>query len=350
MAVKLRKIDKEKARELETGEPVPGFPLRFTWHKHYWNELFDEQIDLIRKDIVRARVEDRLIIYLSCPISGRGGGDQSTNVDIAKATERRLLEQWGENFWILNPAQYQLESKEGTGLMERHALKRHIDLQELLAVTPRPAPSGGDYMRMWTKVLVEDQDAKNLEGDPVYHFKDPASIKPALKNTGQHFDGYYFVGPSDVLDFFRKSGGETLTSSVQTHFARKFASDPDFRDRFSILKIIWRTGWATDPKVPQKDKDLQKDLRAEWEELRRQYLRFYALRASVYFSLGSHDEWEIFRLINIRRRDALKAADGNLGVAEQIAGFFDGSQINPGAAEVKLSSGYSVAAPNGARD
>jgi hypothetical protein len=336
MPVPLRKIDSKKAAEVKTGEPVPGFPLPFSWHKYYWSELFEQQIDLIRQDIARARAEDRLIIYLSCPISARGGGDQSTNVDIAKSTERRLLDEWGENFWILNPAQYQLESKEGTGLMERHALKCRIDLPKLRAVTPPPAPSGGDYMRMWTKVLVEDQGVKD------YHFKDQASMSPTLKNTGQHFDGYYFIGPSDVLDFFRKSGGETLTSSVETHFARKFASDPDFRDRFSIPGIIWRSDWLADRALSQKDKDRQRNLRAEWEELRRKYLRFYALRGSAYYSLGSHDEWEIYRLINVRRRNALRTKVGNLGVAEQIAGFFDGAQIDPGAAEVQLSSGYSA--------
>lgn len=321
---------------MKTGEPVPGFPLRFSWHDNDWTTLFDKQIALIRQDIARARAEDRLIIYLSCPISARGGGDQSTNVDIAKGTERRLLDEWGENFWILNPAQYQLESKEGTGLMERHAADCGIDLAALRAATPPPAPSGGDYMRMWTKVLVEDQDVG-------YHFKDPASSNPALKNTGQHFDGYYFIGPSDVKDFFRKSGGQTLTSSVETHFARKFSSDPDFCDRFSVPGIVWRSNWSTDAGLSQSDKDQQLALRIAWKELRRRYLRFYALRASVYFSLGSHDEWEIFRLINMRRRDAFNAAGGNLGVAEQMAGFFDGCQIDPGAAEVKLSAGYSVA-------
>lgn len=334
-----RKIDPKKAARLKTGRPVRTFPLSFTWHAHYWPEIFDKQVELIRRDIRRARAEDRLIIYLSCPISGRGGGDQSTNVDIAKFTERRLLNEWGEAFWILNPAQYQLESKEGTGLMEQHAAACDFDLTELRAATPPPAPSGGDYMRMWTQVLVEDQCSQCN-----YNFKDPLSLNSVLKNTGQHFDGYYFVGPNDVLEFFRKSGGQTMTSSVEMHFARKFASDPDFCDRFSVPAIEWRENWRTDPKLSDKDKQAQQNLRTAWEELRRKYLRFYALRASIYYSLGSHDEWEIFRLINVRRRTALKSTTiGNSGVAEQMAGFFDGAQIVPGAAEVKISVGYSTA-------
>jgi hypothetical protein len=75
-------------------------------------------------------------------------------VEIAKGVERRFLSQRGERFWILNPAQYQLESKEGTGLMEMHAKKCDVDLGKLREVSH---PAGGDYMRMSTKVLVEDQ-------------------------------------------------------------------------------------------------------------------------------------------------------------------------------------------------
>ena len=81
--------------------------------------IFDLQIDLVKSDIRRARAEGKLIVYLSCPISSRGGGYHGTNVDIAKYTERALLQRWGEGFWILNPVQYQLESKAGTGLMDR---------------------------------------------------------------------------------------------------------------------------------------------------------------------------------------------------------------------------------------
>ncbi|MGA7927972.1 MAG: hypothetical protein WCA20_18530 [Candidatus Sulfotelmatobacter sp.] len=68
-------------------------------------------------------------------------------------------------------------------------------------------------------------------------------------------------------------------------------------------------------------------------------MRFYALRASVNFSLGGHDEWEIFRQINIKRRND-KSADDNVGIPDQLGGFFDQSQIDPGASEALLSRGY----------
>src|ERR1039458_3939441 len=103
--------------------------MKFEWHTGPWMDIFDLQLALIKQDVRRARAEDRLTVYLSCPISARGGGYSGTNVDIARFTERALLQRWGEGFWILNPAQYQLESKAGTGLMEEHAKRLHIDLE-----------------------------------------------------------------------------------------------------------------------------------------------------------------------------------------------------------------------------
>ena len=75
------------------------------------------------------------------------------------------MERWGHRFWVLNPARYQLESKEGTGLMHLHAARLsaergvEIDVDELFRRSP---PHGGDYMRMWTRILVEgDEDLRD---------------------------------------------------------------------------------------------------------------------------------------------------------------------------------------------
>jgi hypothetical protein len=328
----MSEIDPVLANEMETGEPIPGFPVKFSWHKNYWFDLFQEQVELIQRDIRRARADGKLIVYLSCPISARGGGDQSTNVEIAKGVERRLLSQWGERFWILNPAQYQMESKEGSGLIQHHAKALNLDLDKLKALTTDHRPSGGDYMRMWTRVLVEDAP----------YFDD--QVPSGLKNTGQHFDAFYFLGPKDIYDFFAKGGETTLTAGIEGHFARKFATDPDFRDTYSSNVIVWRNGWQDDKNLTREDRQLQQSARHQWADLRRQYVRFYALRASINFSLGSHDEWEIFRQINLLRRKALEKGD-NLGVAEQLGGFFDQSQIDPAAAEAPLSRGYAVQLP-----
>jgi hypothetical protein len=339
------KLDCKLAVEEFSGEPVSGFHISFKWHKNYWEPIFDAQIDLIRRDIARALADDKLIVYLSCPISARGGGDRSTNVEIARSTERRLLNQWGERFWILNPAQYQMESEEGQSLMQRHAIALGIDLDELRKCHKglAPAPSGGDYMRMWTKVLVEDhptykvKDKETGEEKQVGYYKidKSGSDSQAPRDTAQHFDAFYFLGPTDVQDFFSRSGGTTLTSGIETHFARKFANDPDFRDAFSVPGITW------DSKYKKNSDPAQDKLRAQWDGLRRSYLRFYSVGASVNFSLGSHDEWNIFRLVNKKRRERY-GTDDNRGIAEQLGGFFDGSQIDPASTESFLSKGYAI--------
>jgi hypothetical protein len=303
-------MSKEKAgkQETVTGEPVPGFPLKFTWMRGDWEKIFDLQRDLIKSDIARVRAEGRLVFYLSCPISSRGGGWSGTNVDIARHVERSMLERWGEAFWVLNPAQYQLESKAGTGLIVSHAERLKINLEDLLA---EGAPGGGDYLRMWTRVLVED----------------------AHGNLGRDFDAFYFLGPRDVFSFFTASGSETLTAGVQAYFARKMESDIDFRDKFSVPTIDWGDPVQT----------TGAGLRENWMKKRADFLRFYAMRASASFSLGSHDEWAILNAINAARRKVSTGPgmlDGDTG--DQLAAFFDGTQVSIGALQSPVSRGYAV--------
>jgi hypothetical protein len=307
-------------------EPVQGFPLKFIWHTGPWKDIFNQQIELICSDIRRAKAEDKLIVYLSCPISSRGGGYHVTNVDVAKYVERELLGHWGEAFWILNPAQYQLESKAGTGLMNRHAEKLNINLDELRVLAGDQL--GGDYMRMWTTVLVENGENVGQR-----------TVDKKLRNTGQYFDAYYFIGPRDVHSFFMREG-ETLTAGIQAYFTRKFATDADFCEFYSLPEVDWH------PLGPRKVRnEEQYRLRDIWENRRIDFLRYYSLRASVNFSLGSHDEWLIFCHLNRLRREATRAPENFMfdgDVAEQIAGFFDGGQIDPASAESLLSHGYST--------
>jgi hypothetical protein len=299
-------VDENK---LVTDYPVPKFPLRFSWNSGDWERIFDKQIALVKSDVLRARAENRLAIYLSCPISSRGGGWSGTNVDIARHVERTLLERWGEGFWILNPAQYQLESKAGTGLIDAHAHELNIDLAALMK---KSLPGGGDYMRMWTKVLVEDD----------------------VDNLGRYFDAFYFLGPRDVYSFFTQNETLTLTSGIEAYFARKFEADEAFRDQYSVPEIVW--GKPSD--AVRLDK-----ARSEWARRRLEFRRFYGLRASANFSLGSHDEWAILRLINEGRRKKTTQpglTDGDVG--DQVAAFFDGIQVDPSASQAALSRGYAV--------
>src|SRR5258707_11974637 len=67
---------------------------------------------------------------------------------------------------------------------------------------------------------------------------------------------------------------------------------------------------------------------------KRAFRNYYGLRASVAFSYGSHDEWNIARLINDRRRGAT-----DFGIANQLAVWFDGRPVTPGGYENSAASG-----------
>jgi hypothetical protein len=54
----------------------------------------------------------------------------------------------------------------------------------------------------------------------------------------------------------------------------------------------------------------------------------------VAYSYGSHDEWNIARLINVRRRGAT-----DFGIANQLAIFFDGQPQSPGGYEDPTAPG-----------
>jgi hypothetical protein len=291
-----------------TGEPVPGFPIKFTWQTGDWFALFQKHVELIQADIKRAVMGGRQVLYLSCPISSYGGSFSTTNVEIALFTAQRLSMEFGSHFWFLNPAQYQMESQLGLGLIRNHARElelenpgRKVDVDKLMKQSPA---SGGDYMRMWTRVLVEDD----------------------CGNFGGRFSAFYFIGAADMRKFF--ANGETLniSAAVEQYFARKMAMDHDFS--------VYFTPPFTDP----TGKTIAPaDEQAEWTRRRDEFIRFYSLKASAAYSRGSHDEWNIWRLLNENRR-----ASANWGLGEQLGGYYGGTQIEPQAAETPLSKGYAI--------
>jgi len=303
------------------GRPVLDLPIEFEWYTGDWLTLFDRQIELVRGDLKRAHAEGRVIVFQSCPISTAGGGHFSTNVDIAGSIERNLMAKWGERFFILNPSKYQMETKEGVGLMYQHAeairreTGKQIDVDTLIKTTP---PTGGDYMRMWTKVIVEDD-----------YFTRANIILP---NTGNLFDAFYFIGPTDVQEFFL-SEARSLSQAVEIYFARKYAIDDEFKNDFDCVK-------ANDGVCQLLDLSNPKE-KAIWEQRRLDFFRYYAIKAGVNFSRGSHDEWNIVHLLNAKRL----AHPDIYGPEDQIAVFFDGKQISPGSYPTPAWPGYAVTAP-----
>jgi hypothetical protein len=135
--------------------------------------------------------------------------------------------------------------------------------------------SGADYMLMWTRVL---------EGPT---------------GAGPDFDFVYFTGPNDFRQAL-KLGDTDLMGQLDAEYDKRA---------------------ATDPGIKSVDKKLFRD--------------YYALRASVAFSLGSHDEWNIVRTINEARRHA-----GASGIARQWAVWFDGQPVSPSQFETPAAAGY----------
>ena len=146
---------------------------------------------------------------------------------------------------------------------------------------------GGDYMRMWTRVLVEDDTG----------------------NQGQRFNGYYFIGPNDVRSFFSNLGPD-LSTAVENYFATKLSVDSIFAARF-------QTG------DPLKD-----------SEMKQSFFRYYLTKGGALYSRGSHDEWNIWVLLNQLR------LSGTAGIAELLAGYYDGQPISIDSCDHLGSWGY----------
>lgn len=270
--------------KLETGSPVEcrvdgkmqGFPLQFAWHTEAWLELFNRHADYIKQDIVRRIAEGRRIAYHSCAISAKSGGFTKTNVEISIHVTRLIEKLFGDSLWVLNPAQYQMESKAGTGLIQRHArllaLEHNAAPLDIQALHKSHPISGGDYLRMWSRVLIEDD-------------KD---------NLGDNFDVYYFSGPKDVAGFFSEDG-YNIMDAVEDYLARKIVLDEDY--------------------------DLYFKDREEGAARQRAFVEYYALKVGAGFSAGSRDEYHIWRMLNLMR---VKAR----GIGAQIPAFSEGRQLN----------------------
>lgn len=141
-------------------------------------------------------------------------------------------------------------------------------------VNGRP-PGGAEYMVMWTAVLAGDDGA------------------------GRDFDAVHFTGPADMRTFFG-CGREDVSGCIDRWITARAAADPKFRSEV-----------------------------ADAAARRREFVRYYALRASSAYSSGAHDEWNIVVRINRRRP-----------IGEQLAVYFDGRPASPAEMETDVSPGY----------
>jgi len=132
-----------------------------------------------------------------------------------------------------------------------------------------PEASQADYMYLWSHVLYDAEHAKD------------------------GVDLVYFVGPSDFSRHLRLTGADDLTFLGQ-YFDHRVQTDAAFADAVKNNKVT-RVG----------------------------FLSYYGFRASVAFSAGAHDEWNLAALINQERRLQKN------GIIQQLPVFFDGSAVAP---------------------
>jgi hypothetical protein len=139
--------------------------------------------------------------------------------------------------------------------------------------------NGADYMLQWTRVL---------EG----------------RGLGEDFDFFYFTGPTDFAGALGLTG-EADMEKIDSIFDQRLAADDGLRKAVEQGKVTKGT-----------------------------FRNYYGLRASIVFSYGSHDEWNIARILNERRRGATA-----YGLANQISIFYDGRPVVPAAYEQPVASG-----------
>lgn len=143
---------------------------------------------------------------------------------------------------------------------------------------PRGA-GGSEYMVMWTAVL-EGPDGMGA------------------------FDAAWFAGPQDFARYFGFDGNNDM-GKLDAYFDKRAQADPDF------AKAV--AGGLT----------------------KEAFRKYYALRASSGVSRGAHDEWNIIRLVNEKRRN-----DPKVGTPGQIPVMFDGVGVVPPLSEAAISEGY----------
>jgi hypothetical protein len=159
---------------------------------------------------------------------------------------------------------------------------------------------GADFLWVFNPALPDADLPKGTGADYMLMF---ANVLEGPDGLGD-FDFVFFAGPQDFGRYFGFDGNADM-AKLDAYFDRRAQSDPDFERAIKggLTKAAFRS--------------------------------YYALRASAAVSRGAHDEWNIVRRINERRR-----ADGKLGTGNQIPMFFDGRAAAPAESESPVSDGY----------
>lgn len=146
---------------------------------------------------------------------------------------------------------------------------------------PLPTDAGGaDYSYLWSRVLYLSRSGK--EG----------------------VDAVYFAGPADFARFLHLDGKDDF-DRLAMYFDQRRKADAKFDMRVT-------------------DGSITKDA----------FIMYYGLEASVSFSLGAHDEWNIVQEINADRRSLSD------GITKQLPLWFNGAPLAPPLYEDKVTSGH----------
>jgi hypothetical protein len=125
---------------------------------------------------------------------------------------------------------------------------------------------------------------------------------------GEDFDFVYFVGPSDFAAYFGLTGSGDL-DRIGVFFDERVKRDAELQRAVSQNRITRTT-----------------------------FRNYYGLRASMAYSLGAHDEWNVTGHIN-----ALRRANASYGTGNQLPMWFDGRAISSAEGEQTVSKGYAGA-------
>ena len=130
------------------------------------------------------------------------------------------------------------------------------------------------------------------------------SVLEGSNGLGEDLDFVYFAGPLDFARVFGLDGNGDM-AKIDKYFEQRLKTDPDLQKAVQggLTKGAFRI--------------------------------YYGLRASSTFSRGAHDEWNIIRLINERRR-----TDPKLGIPNQLPVLFDGRGVPSADSEAAVSEGY----------
>jgi hypothetical protein len=135
-------------------------------------------------------------------------------------------------------------------------------------------------------------------------------------------------------------GGKSATGREYMYmWTQVLAGDDGVGADFDLFYFVGRTDFwhylqITEADAIAKLKDLA-DARKLVGDNKRNFVSYYAFRASAAVSRGAHDEWNILQLINQTRR-----ASPKYGVGLQIASMFDGRFVELNDIETPISAGY----------